>query len=44
MEVDEDVEEGFVEIEHPDEEEEIMLTWDENGYSVREVTKMRKLG
>ena len=33
-EVDEEVEEGLVEIEHPEEEEQIMLTWDDCGYSV----------
>ena len=33
-EVDEEVEEGLVEIEPPDEEEQIMLTWDDSGYSV----------
>ena len=33
-EVDEEVEEGLVEIEPPEEEEQIMLTWDDCGYSV----------
>ena len=33
-EVDEEVEKGLVEIEHPEEEEQITLTWDRNGYSV----------
>ena len=33
-EVDEEVEEGLVEIEHPEEEEQITLTWDDCGYSV----------